>query len=131
MNPCTLHVVIFPVAHIIPLSGGMNKGVKTHTVLEKKSLIEMPRTNLCCGLDLLKELRVTCDMIMSEPIAEKRHVILWRANSAISYFSFIVERVDCAMRTITQQVIISCNVAAGRSTLQRTGFDWLTTNCSL
>ena len=90
-NPWTLHVVRLPVAQIIPLSGGMNNGVNTQTVLETKSLTEMPRTKRCWGLDRLKEDRVICDMIMSDPIAEKKHVILWRTKSAISYFSFILK----------------------------------------
>lgn len=78
------------IAPTAPLSAGMNNGVNIHIILVHKSLIDKPNINRCWGLLLLNADLVTCDIIISDPMADRKHEIFCNTNNAIWYESVML-----------------------------------------
>ena len=79
------HVVWFPTAQAAPESLGMNNGVRIQIKLMQKSMSDRPNISRCWGLLRLKGLRDTCEMIMRDPVADRKQEIFWRKKRAMSY----------------------------------------------
>jgi len=85
----------------------MNSGVNIHIILVHKSLIDKPKINRCWGLLLLNADLVICDIIISDPMADKV-----RKSFAIQIMQFGMS-LSCCYKAQAMRINIPRTFVAG------------------